>query len=386
MILPSQRGLFDMPRDLCYLNAAYMTPLTRAQQSAADMAVARNMRPWEVTPEDFFTTVEEVRGLAATLLGTTADHIALVPATSYGIATAARNLRAAPGQQVLLLEGQFPSNVYEWMDWAKRQDAETVFIGTPDDDDWTGPLLAAIEAAGDRVALAALPNVHWSSGAVVDLPRVSAALKKVGAALVLDMTQSLGAMPFDLEAVDPDFIAMGSYKWLLGPYGLGLLYVAERHHDGEPLEQNWIARQDSEDFAGLVHYKQGYQPGARRFDMGERSQFILAPVLETGLRHILDWGVDNIAATLSALNMRLAERLAAMGLRPVDAAYRSPHLLGVHMDGRGGQVLQALKQGGVSASLRGDMLRLSPHLWVDRDDEDRFAAALQDVCVPAGGF
>ena len=129
---------------------------------------------------------------------------------------------------------------------------------------------------------------------------VAARCREVGSALVIDATQSLGALPLDLAAIRPDFLACAGYKWLLGPYSLGYLYVAPRWQDGRPLEHNWIARTGSENFAGLVDYQDGYQPGARRFDVGERANFGLMPAGIAGLEQLLRWGQPAIIETLAA--------------------------------------------------------------------------------------
>ncbi len=366
-----------MPRDLCYLNAAYMTPLTLGQQAAGQGALAMNGTPWMVGPDDFFTTTEAIRGQGASIFNCTADDLAIVPAASYGIATAARNLPIEKGQAVLVLEGQFPSNVYEWRARTAEVGAELVTVAPPSDDDWTRAVLERVVALGDHLAIAALPHVHWSSGARLDLVAIGQAVRAAGGALVLDLTQSLGAMPFDAGAVDPDFAVAAGYKWLLGPYGMGLMYVAPRHQHGTALEQNWIVRRDSEDFAGLVDYKDDYQPGARRFDVGERSNFILAPIFHEGLRQLLEWGVGNVAESLNAINTRLGAVAEAAGLGPIAESLRGPHMTGIHCGDRGPALLAALKERGVSASLRGQTLRLAPHLWIDEADEARFEEAVK---------
>src|SRR5690606_31037699 len=212
------------------------------------------------------------RRLFATLIGATADDIALVPSASYGLATAARNLPLRMGQKILLLEDQFPSNVYCWRARTEETGARLVTVPTPPDFDWTAAVLAAID---DDVAIASRPHNHWTDGARLDLAAIGAALRKRGAKLVVDATQSLGAMTFDLAAIQPDFLVAASYKWLLGPYSTGFLYVAPAYHAGEPLEYNWLNRRDSEDFTALVNYQDDYQVGARRFDMGERANFAL---------------------------------------------------------------------------------------------------------------
>ena len=375
MIIPCQRDAFNLPRDICYLNAAYMTPLTRKQQLVGELSVCQSSMPWEVTSADFFPVPEEIRRLSARLINASADDMAIVPAVSYGIATAAKNLSLSKGAKILVLDKQFPANVYEWRLMADKAGASVETIATPKDDDWTSAILATLETDAS-FEIVALPQVHWASGAAIDLVAVSVACKKIGASLVLDLTQSVGAMPIDIAAVDPDFAVMGSYKWMMGPYGLGAMYVAPRWQNGQPLEQGWIVRAESENFAGLVDYKDTYAAGARRFDVGERSNFILCPIMAEGLRQLLEWGVENIAETLLALNTRLASAAEEQGFRPIDNAYRSPHMLGVHVGDKGPDLLEQLNVNKVHASLRGDMLRIAPHLWIDDEDEQTFIQAL----------
>jgi len=379
VILPSQRHLFDIPRDVCYLNAAYMTPLTKAQQKIGAAATAQNGRPWEVFPEDFNPTSDRIRQHAAQMFSVGADDIAIIPAVSYGIATAGKNLKIRTGSHVLVIEDQFPSNIYEWKENADAAGGAIITVPTPKNHDWTNAILEALERTDVEYSVVALPQVHWSSGALIDLLEVSKACKRVGAALVLDLTQSAGAMPTDIAEIDPDYAVFGTYKWLMGPYSLCFMYVAPRHQGGQPLEQNWLARRDSEDFAGLVNYKDEYQPGARRFDMGERSNFILSPICVEGLRQLEEWGVGNIADTLKALNARLCDTAAESGFEAVPEKYRSPHMLGLYVGAKGRELLTNLKEAGVFASLRGDMLRVAPHLWIDDQDMDVFEAALKSV-------
>src|SRR5262249_32565146 len=154
-------------------------------------------------------------------------------------------------------------------------DGELVTVPRPADDDWTTAILARL---GARTAIVALPHCHWTDGGLIDLERIGVAARGVGAALVLDLTQSLGALPFDIRRVDPDFMVAATYKWLLGPYSLGFLYVAPRRHGGQPLEQGYLNRRDAEVTARRLDYIEEFQPGARRYDMGEKSNFVLLPM------------------------------------------------------------------------------------------------------------
>jgi selenocysteine lyase/cysteine desulfurase len=373
-LIPSQRHLFDLPADVAYLNCAYMSPLLkRAVEVGAD-AIAGKSRPWRISAQDFFTESERARALFAELLGARADDIALVPAASYGLAVAAANLRPEPGRRILVLAEQFPSNVYTWRALAARTGAEVITIERAADADWTRALLARLD---ERVAIAALPHCHWIDGGLLDLAAIGTRCREVGSALVVDATQSLGALPLDLATVRPDYLVCPGYKWLLGPYSLGYLYVAPAHQDGVPLEQNWIARAGSEDFARLIEYQDLYQPGARRFDVGERSNFALVPVGVVGLEQLLAWGVDRIAATLAARTAAIVERAAGLGLAATPPHLRAGHYLGLRfLQGAPERLPERLAKERVYVSVRGDSLRVTPHLYNEDADIDRLFEVL----------
>lgn len=372
--LPPQRDAFDLPRDVVWANTAYLGPQPRAALDAALAAARRKSEPWRITPPDFFSEAETARARFAELIGASPDDVALSPAASYGIATAARNLPLERGQRVVMAADQFPSNVYAWKRQAEAVGAELVFAPFAETGDLTTALLEAIDA---RTAVVACAQAHWADGTRVDLHAVAERAHAVGAALVLDLTQSLGAVPFSVREIDPDFVAVAAYKWLLGPYATGFTYVAPRRQDGVPLEESWLGRDKAEDFANLTDYTGLYRPGARRFDVGEAPNFAQLPPLIASLELLLDWGVERIAATLSALNARLAEQFQARGFAVPAPADRSPHFFGVGLPANAPADLAArLAAEGVYLSVRSGKMRVSPHLWIDQEDEARLIAAL----------
>ena len=374
-MIPCQRHVFDMPDDVAYFNCAYMAPMLKAVRRAGEEAIARTAQPWNVGADDFFTPAERARGLFARLIHARPEDVAIIPAASYGISTAAKNLRIGKGQAILVLEEEFPSNVYPWHALAKRDGGELLVVRRPPDGDWTTAILNTIE---DRVAIAALPNCHWTDGGHVDLERVSPALQKIGARLVLDITQSLGVLPFDVTRVKVDYLSCAAYKWLLGPYSIGFLYAAEEHHRGEPLDYNWITREQSEDFAGLVDYREGYQPGARRFDMGERASFVLLPMVTAALEQILAWTPEAISATLAGITGRIAAQAPELGVTVAPERLRAAHLLGLRFPGGTPPgLLEQLRGEQIFVSIRGGTVRIAPHLFINPSDVDRLLGALR---------
>lgn len=374
-MIPSQRQLFDIPEDIAYFNCAYLGPLSNAVVAAGRQAAARKAHPWEIGSDDFFTETEIARGLFARIIHANDEDVAIIPAASYGISVAARNLPLKEDDGVVLLAEQFPSNVYAWRESAADAGARVVTVERPEHGDLTR---AVLDAMDERTAIVALPNCHWADGALLDLVRIGDTCRSLGASLVLDVTQSAGVMPLDVRAIRPDFLVAACYKWLLGPYNTGFLYVAPHRQDGKPLEYNWRARIGSDDFAGLVNYQDRFLPGALRFDVGECANFHTMPAVIAALQQILDWDAAAIAETLAARNASIAARAAALGLECLGAQQRAGHFLGLRFPrGVPDGLLEELRRAHVFVSVRGDSLRITPHLYNDDADEERLLHALE---------
>jgi selenocysteine lyase/cysteine desulfurase len=368
-----RRDAFRVPDDVHYLNCAYMAPLPRAVEDAVVAGLRRKRLPIALVADDFFSESDRVRGLFARLVGEAdAARVAIQPSVSYGVATAARNLPLERGEHVVVVGEQFPGNVYAWRRRAAETGARVRTVPRPAAVDRAGALWneALLEAIDDDVAVVAVPTVHWTDGTRFDLEAVGERCRAVGAALVVDGTQSVGAVPFDVERVKPDALVVAAYKWLLGPYALALGWFGPRFDDGTPLEETWIARAGSEDFQGLVDYVDDYQPGAVRYDVGERSNFALLPGLEAALELVLAWTPDEVSAHGARLTAPLLDEARGLGFRVEDDAWRSPHLFGLRMPA--GLDLAALRAAlearNVYVSLRGTSLRVSPHLYNDEGD------------------
>ena len=374
MTLTSQRHEFDIPEDVAYLNCAYLGPLSRPTCDVGVGAVARKARPWEITVPDFFEPLTRAREAFARLVGGDAAGVAIIPSASYGLATAAANLPVEAGQEIVVLADQFPSNVYVWRDLAARTGAVVRTVERPHDLDWTAALE---EVIGERTAIVAVGNCHWTDGTLIDVARVGKAAAAVGAALVVDAAQSLGALPFDVGACSPAFVVGVAYKWLLGPYSVAFMWVAPQWRGGRPLELNWITRAGSEDFAGLVGYTDELHAGARRYDVGEPSNFALLPTAIAAMDQILEWDPAEIAAYAAGLTDRVADRADELSLAVAPRDLRSSHLLGVRVAGADAvRLAGGLREAGVHVSVRGDAIRVSAHVFNTEADVDRLFDAL----------
>jgi selenocysteine lyase/cysteine desulfurase len=378
LMLASQRGLFEMPRDICYLNSASYSPLPLRTQEAGRAAVGRKATPWTLDASFANRQHERARAAAAALIHADPSDIALIPSISYGVATAAKLLTLPPGARVLVLENDHSSPVLEWQTRAEVQDFVIETIGAPDNGDWTSAVLASIERRGSSpVGLASISSVHWSDGGLIDLERVGEALRRQGAVFLVDATHSAGVLNMDVKRLDPDFVIFPTYKWLLGPYGRAFLYIARRHQDGVPLEQTAFGRRDVRSENAVYFADTRYVADARRFDMGERDHFISLEMAAIGMEMMAEWGAAAIAQRLSMLTERIAEGLRGTGARVAESHLRAPHILSLGFEGGlPSGLVEGLASEGIYVAARLNRMRISPHVFNDERDADRFVAAL----------
>jgi selenocysteine lyase/cysteine desulfurase len=377
-MLPSQRELFDIPRDVCYLNSASYSPLPLATQEAARVAVGHKGRPWTLDAGFAGRQHERARIAAARLINADPGDVALIPSVSYGVATAAKLVTIPRGTRVIVLENDHSSPVLEWQTRAEAQGFAVETVRQPEDADWTSAVLAAIERSGaPPVALASISSVHWSDGGLIDVEQVAATLRRQGALFLIDATQGAGVLPLDVKQIDPDFVIFPTYKWLLGPYGRAFLYVAKRHQDGTPLEQTSAGRRDVRAENAVYFTDTGYVGDAQRFDMGERDHFISMEMAAIGMEMIAEWGTAPIAKRLAMLTDRIADGVRDLGVSIPPRHLRAPHILSFGFkDGSAKALVEGLATEGVYVAPRLGRMRVSPHVFNDEADADRFAAAL----------
>lgn len=388
--LSDQRHLFDVPEDVAYFNCASRTPFLTATVEAADAGVRTRLTPWSWTPAPAVAAAEDVRTAVARLIScgdekASADDIALAPAVSYAMALIARNVSASgrieDGSAILVLEDQFPSNVYAWRHLAADTGARLITVPRPADGDWTA---AVLERLDRHVSLAALPPCHWTDGGLLDMAAIGRRCREIDAVFVVDATQWIGARPFDIGAVKPDYLAAAAYKWLFGPYSLAYLYVAPEHQSGWPIEHHTYNHQETSNhratgpvMAAGVGYPETFTAGARRFDMGEVFNPISLPAARAALDQVLAWGAANVTEALAPITETIAKRAEALGFLVPPAAHRVGHFIGIHRRTPPPEgLLDALAEKGVYAALRGGRLRLSPHIFITEADVARLFSAL----------
>ncbi len=382
-MLPSQRASFDIPADICFLDAATFSPQPLACRDIGREAVARKSRPWEIRPAFPAEQYRRARQAAAGLINADPEDIALIPSVGYGVATAAKILHVPAGSRVLVLQDDHSSPVLEWMTRADSDGFTVEAVRRPGNGDWTEALLDAIERPGAApIAVASISSVHWSDGGLVDLAPVARAVREHGGALLIDATQSAGVIDLDVRALDPDFVVFSAYKWLLGPYGRAFLYVARRHQDGVPLEQTSYGRRAVRADQDVYFADLNYVGSAQRFDMGQRD-LVSLEMASLGMEIVAAWGTQAICERLAVLTGRLAAGLSGSSVSIPDASTRSPHILSLEF---GGGIPESLFRGlaaeNIFVARRLGRMRVSPYVYNDEADIDRLVDVFRKL-VPA---
>lgn len=383
--LTCQKAAFSLPTDSHYLNCATRGPFSQAVEQAGVEAIGLQTNPFSLTAAHFFEQPMRVRQLFSELINNAdPDRIAVIPSVSYAMGVVARNLHRKPGiargQHIVLIDGEFPSDVYAWERVCAELGLSIVTVPMPAQlpraASWNQHLLHAINA---QTALVVVPPVHWMYGIKFDLEAIASRAKEVGAWLAIDATQTIGAMPFDSQRIQPDALVCVGYKWVLGPYSTGLAYFGEAFDDGIPLEETWMARVNSEQFHRLTEYQPTYRPKAYRYNVGEQSHFIHMPMLEAALSQLVRWQPDRIQDYARDLMADALAELEIVGCRTEDDPWRSHHLLGIWLPETADPVAiqQALLARKVSVSVRGRALRVSPNVYNDERDVAAFVDALK---------
>lgn len=358
---------FVIPERLLYLDSAALGPPLRAVREAANAALHQDALNG-FTP-DWRDQVERVRAMAAQLFDGDADGVALVPSAAYGLSVAARNVPLRHAEAVLVLEGQFPSNLLAWQQRCAQVGARLVTVRRDAQQDWTTAVLAAFDA-DPAITVLALPNVYWLDGTVLDLATIARSAHARGTCLVLDLSQSLGALPVDVATLRPDFVVAVGYKWLLGPYGLAYLWAAPRWRDsGTPLEYGWMAYDRNTLWQPGTNASAVPLPGARRFDADGVCDGMRLAMAEAALTQILAWGISGIAAALGERIDACIAALRAHGLEAWLPPGEVAHFCGIQpprcLDTQWADTLATvLRNEDIVFTLRHGRLRFAPHLHV----------------------
>ncbi|MCP4443694.1 MAG: aminotransferase class V-fold PLP-dependent enzyme [Aureispira sp.] len=380
-MLQSQKHLFSLREGAHYLNCAYKAPLLKSADQAALKALMREQNPMDIGVDDFFDEADEVRALFGTLVNCSASEVAIIPAVSYGISSVLNNISCKKGQHALIVENEFPSSYFAIQRWCKNQEAELKIV-QPDINleligaDWNERILNSISS---QTAVVLMSSIHWMNGLKFDLEAIGKKCKSVGAKFIVDGSQSVGAMPIDVKKLHIDALICAGYKWLLGPYSISLAYIGETFNNGIPLEEAWMNRKNARDFSNLTDYCAEYTPDAGRYNVGQRSNFILMAMLKEALIQLNEWTAVAIQEYAKGLIQPLLQYLDSMEVQLEPTAYFSNHLFGLKLPNsiNTTTLKENLTANQIYLSVRGSSLRVSSNVFNTKEDINRLIEVIK---------
>ena len=383
-MLNCQKDHFNIPDEITYLNCAYMGPMPQQSVAIGQEELQKRLQPFQYSRDDFFAPVEILKKNFADLINCSeSDRIVLIPAASYGIANAANNIDFSKKKTILVVGEQFPSNIYSWQKIVEHKGAKLNVISASQNPERRTELWneAILEAINEDTAVVSIAHIHWADGTLFDLKAIRKKTTEFGALLIIDGTQSVGALPFDVQEIQPDALICASYKWLLGPYGLGLAYYGPAFDKGTPIEDNWINRKDSERFENLVNYQPDYKPMASRYSVGEQSNFIYVPMLNASIQQLGEWQPNRIQEYCKNLVSKYLPEFKDLGCSLSSESAMAFHMFGIRMPE--GIDIAALKkqfdQKKVFISIRGNAIRVAPNVYNEEKDMIRLLECMKEA-------
>jgi len=375
-----QKHLFSLNPDIHYLNCAYKAPLMKSAENAAIQAIQRERNPAEITIDHFFSTAREVKELYGKIINAEAGQIAVIPSSTYGFSSVLNNTIAKNQGHAIIVKEAFPSGYYTLERWCKENNNSLLTIDPNVNSEhyakeWNEKILANINKL---TSVALVPTVHWMTGMKFDLQAIGEKCKQHDVRLIVDGTQSVGALPIDVKKYNISALICATYKWLFGPYSMGFLYINEEFNNGTPLEESWMNRSNAENFRALTDYSDQYTRGAGRFNVGQTSNFILLPIVKAALQQINTWQVENIQNYCGNLIQPLKRYLSSIGIHLEEDRYFANHLFSIPLtkDINEDRLHAALKKENLVLSVRGEHLRVSANVFNDANDINALIRAL----------
>jgi selenocysteine lyase/cysteine desulfurase len=364
--------------DATYLNFAGHAAIPRVALNSVQASVAAKRRPHIVDDQSFFSVARGLRQTLATLIGASQDDIALTSGAGAGLATIAYALKWSAGDEVIIAGGEFPAHYATWKPMEAREGIKVQITHAQDQFIQSGDLIAAMTP---RTRVISVSHVRFDDGSILDASSLAAACKSNGTLLVLDVSQSCGAIPMDVRSLGADFIVCAGYKYLLSPWGTGFLWAKPENADLlRPGPYNWLS-QDVESFARLNYVDPRPARTLSRWDAAEATSIynFNLTVMEASLKFVLNATPTLIHDHNQSLINYFFERLPdGYGLAsPRQASHRGVFgCIEVGSRSNAESLYQTLRDERFVIALREGRIRIAPHLLNSTQDIDRLLVSL----------
>lgn len=365
-------------KDIIHLNHAAVGPWPRRTAEAVEAFARENLHHGSRGYGRWLETIAATRELARQLIGAPeAEDVAFVKNTSEALSMVAFGLPWQPGQNIVIPEGEFPSNRVVWHAAAERYDLEVREVAIGEE-----PELDLLRACDHATALVSTSAVRYDSGLRMDVQFLGNELHGRGILFCVDAIQHLGALPFDAPGCRADFVMADAHKWLLAPEGIGLFYVNPEVRDRLQLnEYGWHMLEHAGDFDNPALTP---SPGARRFEPGSPNMLGIQ-ALHGSLSLLLETGMDRVDEEIRGHWLHLEERLRGLGCEILSARHRRAGILtfrpsaGLLGDTSLETVYHRLQADGILCAMRGGGIRFSPHFYHETADLDRAVEGLREA-------
>jgi selenocysteine lyase/cysteine desulfurase len=366
--------------DATYLNLASQSPMPKGSIRAVQSALDAKKNPYQKADDTFFEVPNRIRASIARLISAKPEEIAITTGATAGVAAVAYSLRWKPGDEVVTAKGEFPLQYATWRPMEERERVTLKVVAPRERFITADDLIAAMTP---RTRVVSVSMVRYDDGSLLDVRRVADACHKQGALLLLDASQSCGAIPMDVHQLGADFIVSAGYKWLLGPFGTGFFW-AKREHLGmmRPGPFYWMAVAGSDNFAALNFEDAKPEANAKRWDSPEAASYFNFNLvaMDASVDFVVRVGPELVAAHNRKLIELMFERLPKdrfVIASPLDAARRGTYgCFAARSPEKTAEHYQHLRKENVVVSLREGNIRVSPYLYNTERDIDRLISVV----------
>jgi selenocysteine lyase/cysteine desulfurase len=372
---PELRSLFPITNRAIYLNHAAVSPLPTPTVEAIESQLKDVRDNGSINFRSWIAVKERARSLLAELLGARPEQVAFMRNTSDSLSTVANGLDWRTGQNVVTFRREFPANIYPWL---RLRDIFGVEVRMCEERNGRVDMEELENLVDENTRVIAISHVQFASGFRANLERLGRIARKRDALLVVDVIQSLGVLPLNVEAELVDVAAGASHKWLLGPEGVGYLYLSDRARERlQPTLVGWTSVPNPEDYN---NFDQEWNTGTLAWETGTGPTALIHG-LNASLELLKANGTEAIAAYLETLTDYLCQNLSSRNYRVIstrDLGQKSQIVCIQHRGGASAMHLYSqLKSNNIITAPRGDRLRIAPHIYNSFDEIDRLVSALQ---------
>ncbi len=364
---------------VAYFNAALQGPLPIVADRVAREALEWKKHPYRLPDALYFDLPDRIREKIARIIDARAEEVAVTTGASSGMACVAAGIDWRPGDEVLIGRGEFPAHFSTWLRYQTAGKLRMRVVEPRDRFIRADDYIAQI---GPQTRIVTASLVRFDNGAMLDAARVARACEKVGAALLLDLTQCAGAMKFRIRDLGAAMAVCSGYKWLLGPYGTGFFWIAQEWIERLPLGATYfMALEGARDFHALPSSEFRSAPGARRWDSAETANFTNLTAFDASLDLIGRIGGENIQNHVDALTNEILERMPRdrfMLTSPEPRERRGPYICVSAINPNDTRAIhEKLGAAQIHVSLRGTSLRISPYIYNTREEISRLIDVLE---------